>query len=113
MKGKEKCDLLNGIRQKIADENNIDFHIEKCTFEGDCTGTCPKCESEREYLENKLEKKQKAGENVKLTNIFKNLMKRKALLKLSLWRWASRKFVGDIIKYLISIFTLKENDKYV
>lgn len=40
-------------------------------------------------------------------------MKRKALLKLSLWRWASRKFVGDIIKYLISIFTLKENDKYV
>lgn len=71
MKGKEKCDLLNGIRQKIADENNIDFHIEKCTFEGDCTGTCPKCESELEYLENKLEKKQKAGENVKLTNIFK------------------------------------------
>lgn len=26
---KEKCDLLNGLRQKIADENNIDFHIEK------------------------------------------------------------------------------------
>lgn len=28
MKEKEKCDLLNGLRQKIADENNIDFHIE-------------------------------------------------------------------------------------
>lgn len=71
MKGKEKCDLLNEIRQKIADENNIDFHIEKCTFEGDCTGTCPKCESELEYLEKELEKKQKAGENIKLTNVFK------------------------------------------
>ena len=42
MKEKEKCDLLNGLRQKIADENNIDFHIEKCTFEGECLGTCPK-----------------------------------------------------------------------
>ena len=28
MKGKEKCDLLNELRQKIADENDIDFHIE-------------------------------------------------------------------------------------
>lgn len=71
MKGKEKCDLLNEIRQKIADENDIDFHIEKCTFEGDCTGTCPKCESELEYLENELEKKQNSGETIKLTNIFR------------------------------------------
>lgn len=46
MKEKEKCDLLNGLRQKIADENNIDFHIEKCTFEGKWLGTCPKCEAE-------------------------------------------------------------------
>ena len=42
----EIIDLLNGLRQKIADENNIDFHIEKCTFEGEWLGTCPKCEAE-------------------------------------------------------------------
>ena len=71
MKGKEKCDLLNELRQKIADENNIEFHIEKCTFEGECLGTCPKCEAELEYLENELIKKQEAGEKIKLKNIFK------------------------------------------
>ena len=71
MKGKEKCDLLNEIRQKIADENNIDFNIEKCTFKGECTGTCPKCEVELEYLENELEKKQNDGEKIKLNNVFK------------------------------------------
>ena len=71
MKGKEKCDLLNELRQKIADENDIDFHIEKCTFEGECLGTCPKCEAELEYLENELIKKQDAGEKIKLKNIFK------------------------------------------
>ena len=70
MKGKEKCNLLNEIRQKIADENNIDFHIEKCTFEGECLGTCPKCEAELEYLENELIKKQKAGEKINIQNIF-------------------------------------------
>lgn len=61
MKGKEKCDLLNELRQKIADENNIDFNIEKCTFEGECLGTCPKCEAELEFLENELNKKQRSG----------------------------------------------------
>lgn len=70
MKGRDKCELLNEIRQKIADENNIEFTIYDCTFEGDCTGTCPKCESELEYLERELEKKQNAGEKINLKNIF-------------------------------------------
>ncbi len=71
MKGRDKCELLNEIRQKIADENNIEFTIYDCTFEGDCTGTCPKCESELKYLESELEKKQNAGEKINLKNIFK------------------------------------------
>lgn len=70
MNGRDKCELLNEIRQKIADENNIEFTIYDCTFEGDCTGTCPKCESELEYLERELEKKQNAGEKINLKNIF-------------------------------------------
>ena len=70
MKGKEKCDLLNELRQKIADENNIDFNIEKCTFEGECLGTCPKCEAELEFLENELNKKQRSGKKINIKNIF-------------------------------------------
>ena len=70
MKGRDKCELLNEIRQKIADENNIEFTIYECTFEGDCTGTCPKCESELKYLEAELAKKQSRGEKIKLEGIF-------------------------------------------
>lgn len=70
MKGKEKCYLLNELRQKIADENNIDFNIEKCTFEGECLGTCPKCEAELEFLENELNKKQRSGKKINIKNIF-------------------------------------------
>ena len=70
MKGKDKCELLKKIRQKIADENNIEYMAVECTFQGDCTGTCPKCESELEYLDKELEKKQNAGENINIKNIF-------------------------------------------
>ena len=70
MNGRDKCELLNGIRQKIALKNNIELNIEECTFEGDCTGTCPKCERELEYLENELNKKQANGEKIELEGIF-------------------------------------------
>ena len=70
MKGRDKCNLLNEIRHKIAEDNSIEFETEECTFEGDCTGTCPKCESEREYLDSELKKKQDAGEEINIRNIF-------------------------------------------
>ena len=69
MNGRDKCELLNEIRQKIALKNNIELNVEECTFEGDCTGTCPKCESELEYLENELKKKQANGERIELEGI--------------------------------------------
>lgn len=37
---------------------------------GDCTGTCPKCEMELEYLEMELKKKQYKGEQIELEGIF-------------------------------------------
>ena len=70
MKGRDKCELLNEVRQKIAEKNNIEFTIYDCTFEGDCTGTCPKCESEVRYLEGELAKKQARGEKINLEGIF-------------------------------------------
>ena len=35
--------------------------IEECTYQGDCLGTCPKCEAEVRYLERELEKRQRLG----------------------------------------------------
>lgn len=70
MKGRDKCELLNEIRQNIARENGIDFVIYECTFEGDCSGTCPKCEAELKYLEAELARKQARGEKINLNGIF-------------------------------------------
>ena len=70
MNGRDKCELLNQIRQKIALKNNIEFDFDECTFEGECSGTCPKCESELEYLEMELKKKQYKGEKIELEGIF-------------------------------------------
>jgi heterodisulfide reductase subunit C len=70
MLGKDKCGLLNDIRKRIAERNNIKFDPEKCSYEGECSGTCPKCESELEYLERELLKKQQNGEDVDFEEIF-------------------------------------------
>ena len=64
MVGKKKCRLLREIRQQIAAENEIPFATEDCRYQGDCRGTCPKCESELRYLETQLEKRRSIGKKV-------------------------------------------------
>ena len=60
-KGKQTCKILKEIRKQIAAENDIKLVIEECTYQGDCLGTCPKCEDEVRYLERELEKRQRMG----------------------------------------------------
>jgi len=60
-KGKQTCKILKEIRKQIAAENDIKLVIEECTYQGDCRGTCPKCEDEVRYLERELEKRQRLG----------------------------------------------------
>ena len=60
-RGKQTCKILNEIRKQIAEENDIKLVIEECTYQGDCRGTCPKCEAEVRYLERELEKRQRMG----------------------------------------------------
>ena len=60
-KGKQTCKILKEIRKQIAAENDINLVIEECTYQGDCRGTCPKCEAEVRYLERELEKRQRLG----------------------------------------------------
>ncbi|MCQ2426172.1 MAG: hypothetical protein MJ070_08495 [Lachnospiraceae bacterium] len=61
MKGKQRCKILKEIRKKIAEENDIAFVTSECKHQGDCLGTCPKCEAELQYLEKELDKKKKSG----------------------------------------------------
>lgn len=65
--GKAKCKILKEIRQKIADENDIPYVTRECTYQGDCSGTCPKCEAELRELERQLAMRQKLGKKVAVT----------------------------------------------
>ena len=60
-RGKQTCKILKEIRKQIAAENDIKLVVEECTYQGDCLGTCPKCEAEVRYLEHELEKRQRMG----------------------------------------------------
>ena len=69
MTGKEKCETLKQVRREIAEQNNINLAIEDCTYHGECSGTCPKCEEELRVLEEALDKREKAGFRTKLAGI--------------------------------------------
>ena len=67
MRGKNKCKILKQIRQKIADENDIPLVTRECSYQGECSGTCPKCEQELRYLEQQLARRQALGKKVTVT----------------------------------------------
>lgn len=64
MEGKTKCNILKGIRQRIADINGIEYEPHSCTNVGNCLGTCPICDKELEWLEMQLNDKLKRGQHV-------------------------------------------------
>lgn len=64
MQGKQKCRMLREIRRRIADENDIPFVTSECTHQGECAGTCPRCESELRALERGLAARQRLGKTV-------------------------------------------------
>ena len=67
--GKNKCRILKEIRQKIADENDIPYVTHECRFQGECSGTCPRCESELRYLEKELEARVRAGKRIAIAAV--------------------------------------------
>ncbi len=68
-KGKDICKTLKGIRQQIADANNIRYQPCECHHKGDCSGTCPACEQEIRYIESQLKKRSHKGINTKVIGI--------------------------------------------
>lgn len=69
MAGKDKCEFLKGIRKRIAEANGIAYEPRECTFEGDCTGTCPFCEKEAADLLAALKKKEAEGTEIKRDDV--------------------------------------------
>ena len=69
MTGKEKCRLLKAIRQEIAESNGIVYLTSECTYEGECRGTCPKCDAEIRYLDAEIKRLSDAGTAVTLAGI--------------------------------------------
>lgn len=73
-KGKQTCRILKDIRRQIAEANDIEFITSECQYQGDCLGTCPKCESEVRYLEQQLERKRIAGKAITVLGISAGLV---------------------------------------
>ena len=68
-RGKRICETLKEIRRDIAQANEIDYEPTPCTYEGDCRGTCPKCESEVRWLERQLRLRQSLGKAVTIAGL--------------------------------------------
>lgn len=68
-KGKKLCNYLRDVRKEIADANEIDYNPTPCTHEGDCMGTCPKCEAEVRHIENGLRLRRLAGKAITIVGL--------------------------------------------
>ncbi len=73
-RGRYICNTLKAIRKQIADANGIDYSPEECHFNGECKGTCPKCEQDVRDLEHELRLRQNAGKTIKVVGIAAGLV---------------------------------------
>ncbi len=73
--GKQKCEMLRNIRKEIAQKNGIEYLSADCTHQGDCPGTCPKCDVEVRFLEYELNRKAQKGETISIIGINEDIVK--------------------------------------
>lgn len=74
MNGKATCAILKQIRRDIAEKNDIALTIAECTHQGDCPGTCPRCEAEVRILEKALAEKKRKGMKTVVAGISAGLL---------------------------------------
>lgn len=60
-RGKYVCKKLKEIRKLVAEKIGGEFDDTPCSYEGDCLGTCPKCDAELKALTSLLYKKVEEG----------------------------------------------------
>ncbi len=73
-RGRNICNTLKAIRKQIADANGIEYSPEECHFNGECKGTCPKCEQDVRDLEHELRLRETAGKAIKVAGIAAGLV---------------------------------------
>jgi len=88
--GKYICQTLKEIRSEIAAANEIDYSPTECHHEGDCAGTCPKCESETRWLEKQLRSRQAMGKVITIAGLSV------ALGSMSSCTWLSNQKQGSV-----------------
>lgn len=69
MNGKDKCRILKQIRREIAEKNDIEWVVSECKHQGNCKGTCPKCEAEVRKLEAELSLRRRLGKAVAIVGV--------------------------------------------
>jgi hypothetical protein len=69
MKGKETCNYLKVVRREVAAANGLEFDFPECTYEGECQGTCPQCESEVRQLEQALSLRKSLSQKVSILGV--------------------------------------------
>lgn len=57
MTGKDICKMLKAVRQRIADQYGLNYEPVECHHQGNCAGTCLRCDTELRDLETQLEAK--------------------------------------------------------
>ena len=72
--GKHICEQLKAIRLDIARANGIKYVPRECHHEGDCSGTCPACESEMRYLEREIARRCSLGKAALIAGVSLGLM---------------------------------------
>lgn len=138
-KGRATCEVLKGIRLQIARENCIDYQIDECKFEGNCSGTCPKCEADIRFLERELLKQNKLGKAVVIAGLSVGLLggltgcghenhiksitpiskekqnqEIKTIDTLSLQKRSNKKDKKDVILFTVTnVLSFKEFDSYI
>lgn len=75
-RGKEKCEILKAIRTYVADKYGVEYSPTECIHEGECRGTCPKCDAELAELQESLEVKgiTDISEDAKLNDLVRNYL---------------------------------------
>lgn len=67
--GKKICETLKEVRLQVARANDIDYTPTQCNHEGDCPGTCPRCEQEVRMIEDQLALRRAMGKAIKLVGV--------------------------------------------
>ncbi len=68
-RGKKICDTLKEVRMQVAKANDIKYAPTECHHEGDCAGSCPKCEAEVRWLEQQLQLRRQLGKAVAVVGV--------------------------------------------